>query len=489
MDEFEKDGLQGNEQETAEKDIISEEEVSSDADEITESEGAELYRELEELKDLFQTELDKAMNGEEDDESDESDEADETEEISDEEEEPEEIRICECCGENPCDTSFGEDYPYCTECRKLMKANPFNAMGVLVTLLVLLVTGLALGNMTSNVDAYTNLLTAEEAYMENKLLDAATYYQTYLSSAGTDEGVSVSMRAVRSAAKTMASLGYYSDAKTIVETYFSEKELSKEKNKDYADIIKEYEILTKSSELINKELGEAINGGNFDYEKEIKKADSLIKKYKDNEEYNYTFLEYAKYLLMLVDGQKNEILLEQLKKIEEIDGGKHPWIYLTYLLHTYSKMGDTENADKVFEKCMEINVQENTLYNYYADAYRFCEKPDADKIMEIAQASALNSSQSDYPTYYRAYAVAFLLKGDNEKAMSNITQYLNSCSPTVSDFNLYALCAIANKDEETYKEAESTLKQYGYELSDTVKKCKEGKISVIKALTDKEGQI
>ena len=72
MDEFEKDGLQGNEQETAEKDIISEEEVSSDADEITESEGAELYRELEELKDLFQTELDKAMNGEEDDESDEA---------------------------------------------------------------------------------------------------------------------------------------------------------------------------------------------------------------------------------------------------------------------------------------------------------------------------------------------------------------------------------------------------------------------------------
>ena len=47
MDEFEKDGLQGNEQETAEKDIISEEEVSSDTDEITESEGAELYRELE----------------------------------------------------------------------------------------------------------------------------------------------------------------------------------------------------------------------------------------------------------------------------------------------------------------------------------------------------------------------------------------------------------------------------------------------------------
>lgn len=483
MDELERNDLLPEEAEAEDTP-----EVTAEAEEVKEetavSEEEKLKEELEDLKDLFQSELDKAMNGVEDI-PDGMLIQELEEETEDAEEEEKEVRLCEYCGENPADTSYGEDYPYCSECRKLMKANPLNAIGVLVLLIVLLVTGYSFGNMVKNIDTYITLLDADTAYTSRALTDAANHYQTYLSTATKEN---ISLKAARNAAYTMADLGYYSDAKNIIDTYFSE-DLDKKSNKKLAGITAEYEILMKTSDLINDTFGEALNGGEFDYEDEIEKADKLIEKYKDNEEYNYTFLEYGKYLIMLIDGKDDEVLIKQLQKIEEIDGGKHPWIYLTYLLNTYGNLGDTEKAKEVFDRCLEINTQEISLYNYYANAYRFCEKPDGDKMLEIAEEASKHGSTSSYPVYYRAYALAYLLKGENKLALENITKYLSSCQPTVADFNLYAICAIANNDDETYKEAKSTLEGYGYELSDTVKDCKKGKISVLEAITDKEGQI
>lgn len=491
MDEFEKnDALSDG------GDLKGEVFGKNDSVENPYAEDEKLKEELEDLREMFQNELDKALENEEKEESDfeaESGEMliQELEEIEEEsneaEEEEKEVRYCEYCGENPTDTSFGEDYPYCTECRKLMKANPLNAIGVFVLFVVLLVAGYSFGNMVTNIDTYITLLDADTAYSSRKLTDAANYYQSYISSLSS--GDAVSMRAVKNAALTMADLGYYSDANTLVETYFSEKSLERKSNEKFAQIKSEYAILMKTSDLINDEFGETLNGGEYVYKDEIAKVDKMIEEYKDNPEYNYTFLEYAKYLIMLVDGKDDEVLIKQLQQIEKVDGGKHPWIYLTYLLNTYGNLGDTENADAVFEKCLEVNVQEASLYNYYANAYRFCPEPNADKIIEIADKAAQNNSSSAYPVYYRTYAVAYLLKGENDKALESINKYLSSCSPTVADFNLYALCAVATDDDDTYDEAKSTLEQYGYELSDAVKKCKKGKVTVIEALTDREGGI
>ena len=480
MDELERNDLLPEEEavtaEAQAEEAVKEEETS---------EETKLKEELEDLRDLFQNELDKALSGEENAEGEMLIQELE-EEAQPEAEEEKEVRLCEYCGEKAADTSFGEDYPYCSDCRKLMKSNPLNAIGVLVLLLVFVVTGYTFGNMMKNADTYITLLDADTAYTSRALTDAANYYQSYLSSATKEN---ISYKAVRNAAYTMADLGYYSDAKTIIDSYFTQESLSEKKNEKLAEIYADYDILMRTSDLINDNFGEALNGGKFDYKKEIKKADKLIEEYKDNAEYNYTFLEYGKYLIMLIDGQSDDVLIKQLQKIEEIDGGKHPWIYLTYLLNTYSNLGDAEKATEVFEKCLSINTQEGSLYNYYANAFRFCEKPDADKVMEIAQLAEKNSSKSAYPVYYRTYALANLLKGENEKALENITKYLSSCQPTVSDFNLYAVCAVAAGQNEVYEEAKSTLEGYGYELSETVIKCKEGKITVMEAITDKEGQI
>lgn len=451
----------------------------------------ELKQELEEIRDLFQAELDKANSADEPMPQELIQELDEIPEEEPEEEGEEEIpddELCECCGEKRRSKEHGEDYPYCEDCRNLMKANPFNALGIWILVLILAVAGFALGNTAKNAESYTTLIEADTAYLSKRLNDAAVSYQNYFQSLPSKDNYS--MKAVKNMAKTMATLGYYNNANSLIETYFSDFQLKMPWNSEYVNITKEYEILTKTSEIINENFSSILNGGEYDYEEEIKKADALIEQYKDNEEYSLTFFEYAKYLVMLVDKQSDEVQLAQLLKIEETDGGKHPWIYLTYLLNTYANMGDTENAKRVFETCLELNVQELALYNYYANAYRFADTVDTDKIFEIADLAKQNySSAASEPVYYRIYAIAYLLAGDSKSAMENLTSYLQNCNATVADYNLYALCAIAAGDDEAYADAKETLELYGYELGSQVKKCKKGKLTVQQALCRKGGDI
>lgn len=475
MDEFEKN-LPEAEEENPVGEKRSENEIET---------NAELETELEEIRDMFQTELDKAMNGEENEEV----LIQELDEIEEEAEETEDdgALVCECCGERKRDTSFGEDYPYCTECRELMKANPLNPIGIIMAVIVFIVAGFSLGLMAKNSDSYLGLLDASSAYSQNKLVDAASAYEQYLSSVGADDNVS--MKAVKNTIDIMEKLGYYADAETYINTYFSEAELKLPWNKKYVKIKDDYEVLMATSELINENFADALSGGEFDYEASIKKIDGFIEENEKDKKYNQTFLEYAKYLLMLVHEEDNKTQLEQLLKIEELDKGQYPWIYLTYIMNTCGNLGDTEMAEKYFEKCTAINSQELTAYNAYANAIRFSENPDADKILEVADDAAANASQSSYPTYYRIYAVGYLMQGDSEKALNSMMQYLQNCQQTVSDINLYALCCLAEKDEDGYNEAKETLEMYGYKIGSSVEKYKKGKMTLEQVLLEKGGDV
>ncbi len=471
-----------------EKNLPEAEEENSGGETQNENESevkTELETELEGIRDMFQAELDKEMNGEENQDI-LIQELDEIEEEA-EESEDEDVGVCECCGERKRDTSFGEDYPYCTECRELMKANPLNPIGIIMAVIVFIAAGFSFGLMAKNSESYIDLLDAQAAYSENRLVDAASVYEQYLSSIADDDNVS--MKAVKNTIDIMEKLGYYSDAETYIDTYFSDFELKLPWNKKYVKIKNDYDVLMASSQLINENFGDALNGGDFDYEASIKKIDGFIEDNKKDGKYNQTFLEYAKYLLMLVHEEDDKTQLEQLLKIEEIDEGRYPWIYLTYIMNTYGNLGDIENAKKYFDKCTEINSQELMVYNAYANAIRFSENPDADRILEIARDAAAKASQSSYPTYYRIYAVGYLMKGDSEKALNNMMQYLQNCQQRVEDINLYALCCLAQKDKDGYNEAKQTLETYGYKIGSSVEKYRKGKMTLEQVLLEKGGDV
>lgn len=481
MDELEKkEGLPETENTGAE-------DVSEADTEKKEQSAEELIEELEEIKDMFQRELDKAA---------EEDSAGEIliQELEDFQEEAElfetefdESDLCQCCGEQRRDVSLGDDYPYCNDCRNLMKATPFRFVGVVFLILTMLVSGLALGRAMNNAVEYEAILDADSAYSSGYVVDAIYSYQAYLSTKSADD---VSMKVVKNVSKAFAELGYYSNASAYIDQFFSQAQLKMPWNKKYADIKSEYEILDKTTALINTEFSAALNNGEFDYEEDIAKADKLIAENKESGEYSESFLEYAKFLLMMVDGQPNKTQLEQLKKVEAADSeGKYKWLYTNYLVKAYAREGDEENAKAYYEKALDFNRQEMTAYRNFADVYRFSKSVSAEKILEIAEAAQKVCSQSSYPEYHRIFAVGYALKGDYESALNSMASYLQTCQATVSDYNFYAVCALAGEDKETYKEAKETLKSYGYEFGSVVNQFKKGKITMEEILTDKEGEI
>ena len=159
---------------------------------------------------------------------------------------PEE-ELCTCCGERRRDTSFGEDYPYCTECREVMKASGLRVPAVLMLLLTFVLAGASLYFSTFYIADYSTLMEAEMHYEARELSDAAALYSNYISQkSGADLQTvtgfqdAYSVTAVKQLAKTFSDMGYLGDANEVLTTYLGEKALKRPWNKAYLAMTEEY---------------------------------------------------------------------------------------------------------------------------------------------------------------------------------------------------------------------------------------------------------
>lgn len=496
MDEFKKDEiLEGEDTVCEAAEAANTEDATEPAEnveEITEAvaeeslseEKSELEAELEEIRDMFQKELDAAKEG--------ADEMliQELEADIPAEEEEEPLPLCECCGENPCSQDFGEDYPYCDSCREAMKRYPLRFSGILTLVISLaLIVGTAYLAIPT-MDSWLPALEGYALFKEGKVYSALQSSYSHLSTAEQD---TVSKKLVREAIDGYVSTGYYSDAVNLIETFFTETELKMPWNKKYQKLIVESEVLEETYYAVSAVIEPVANGQKYDYDEIIAELDALkavnpIEEGKSTvtEKYNEVFIEYYKYVVMSVNGKDVDELLTQLKNVEEIGEG-YEWVYLSNLCGMAARAGDEETVNKCFEKAVEINKEDMNAYIAKASYYRFLEAPDADKILEICQEAADNAYGGD--TSYKQYeAIAYLLKGEGAMALEAIEEAISS-SYTVQSCNLYALCGLYNGNTEIYDEMKELLESSGYEISELVTKYKNDKISIEEILADNGGDI
>lgn len=471
-----------------------------------------LNKELEDLRDMFQKELDSeteaAESGAQPDEVQETDESDESsegqliqeldEEPSENEEEQDKIAqedLCECCGENRRDTSLGDDYPYCPRCRELMKANPFNLLGVVAVVVVMVLTGFVTGLLAkTDVSSLNTLLDANMSYDEGKVYSAADLYNTYFSSS---DGKNVSFRAVKNAADLYARFGNFSYAAQIVNSYASKFQLSMPWNRhlnDYGEMQSDYE---KAFSLLNNNFYNLLNGLDFDKKEAEEKVEELIKEEKEkgeNGRYALTYLEFVKYaILSRSEADNYEAQIKQLQVVEETDTNNHQVLYIQQLLSLFSRIGDVENTQLYFDKFMKISKQESSVYGYLADAYVKSGSTNASKLYEIAKQSEENTPYNYFPYYYRIYALAALVDAKYDDALKNAKEFYDNYvdyaqTADSAASNLYALCAVAADDESTYKKIKKDCKSTGITLSKSIEKYKNGKMTITEVLEDKGGE-
>ncbi|MGN1347768.1 MAG: hypothetical protein ACI4VI_02370, partial [Acutalibacteraceae bacterium] len=276
--------------------------VSGEAENAEPTQQDELIEELEGIRSKFQELLDEtaetylAGGDIQDYDDEEEQEKEENEEISSDE-------LCQCCGEKKRDTSFGEDYPYCADCRELMKHSPVSFFGVLALLCVLVLTGVSVYLFgSSNAEIANQALSAESYTMSGKVYSAINAYnqilQPYASSSGLTASTPVPKKVAARYAQTYASLLNYSYANSVVEEFFSESDLKNPVYKKLSEYSEKNDCYSKIMEIINAALQDEKNG-----------ADEICAKLEEirNDEGIDDFLiDYYKYIVVQYFGETAE---------------------------------------------------------------------------------------------------------------------------------------------------------------------------------------
>ncbi len=490
MDELKKDGLLPEEEKEVSEEITEESSVSGEEA----GEQAELMEELENIRDMFQEELDKANAEAEDEEGmliqdlenhGEFDETEEEEEIAPED-------LCQCCEEKRRFKELDEDYPYCEDCRNAMKKYPIRKSGVLAFLFagVLFVASLYVSYPYMN-DALT-VADASANYQSGYVMSALQSYYSYFN--GGKSGAGISKRAFDEIIEGYNKLGYQTNGVQLINTYYSEEDLKKPQNKKYADTVKDAAVLTETYEAVSEITADAFEGKDYDYDGVMAELEALKEakpieegKSEVSEKYNEVFIEYYKFVLMSIAEKPLSEQLDQLKYIDSIGAGQE-WVYLSNYCAIAARLGDEEGVNYSYEKLLEINKEDSTAYLSKANLYRFTETPDADKMIEICEEAKKNLGASDV-SYKHTLAIAYLIKGEGSLALEEIEGLFNAGNYTVQNCNLYALCGLYNGDETIYDDMKSLLANYGYEISELVTQYKKDKITIEEIIKDQGGDI
>lgn len=488
MDENRKDELE------AQEESVKAEEQAADLPEVQETQEAsdaqeqtsELEKELEDIRDMFQQELDNATNEtpliqELEDISEADGEAD-----AEEETEP---RLCECCGENECSDKYGEDYPYCDDCRELMKKYPMRWSGILMTIVMIAVFIASAFASVSYAEDFVTVADAALNYGSGKVMTGMTAYHSYISSASDDK---ISMKAVKDILEGFGKTGYITDAASLIERIYSETQLKMPWNKKYADVLTNSEILTKTYHKVSEIIEPVMYGQEYDYDEIMAGLDALYETTPTEEEgieaYEPLFIEYYRYVVMSFNEEPLEAQLEQLKKVDEINDKDMEWAYLANYCALAARSGDGELVDELYDRLLKINKEDGNAYSAKASYYRWLETPDPDKMLEVCEEAKTNLPTGDI-SYMPTMAIAYLLKGEGAAALETMDEFMAQSAYTVQTCNLYALCAAYNGNEEIYDEMKSILENSGYELSDLVEKYKKDKLTIEEVLADKGGSI
>lgn len=448
------------------------------------SSADDLAKELEEIRDMFQEALDNAGQEET---GEIIQELDDVEEDSAESYEEEEAELCDCCQEAPRSKNYGEGYPYCDNCRQLMKHYPLRISGVISVFAMVILFGLTLYFGGDTMDKTLTVIDAYAFSYQNKMMSTVQSLYSMVSDEKND-----SKSAATLLIDGFVRTGYVNNAKELAEETFSETELKLPWNSKYKKLIDFVNVFLATRDASMGILSDVFSGGEFDYDELAAELDKIADTYYDEEKgikLTSVITEYYKYELLKLSNGDLEAQLEILKGIEAEDkDGLANWIYEPSICEVACKMGDKELAEEYFAKMTQNNAEDMKAYTTMALYYRYLDEPDADAIIELCETAEANAYSGD-TSFYPALVVAYLIKGEGALAYETMTEYMSSNYYTVSNCNLYALCALYCGNTDTYDQMVDTLKNSNYEINELVAKYKDGKATIEEVLAEKRGDI
>ena len=164
--------------ETADKIAVNEDNFGNAVDKSADYSNKALNDELQRLADTFKQELKKAqaMTEEELIKSGII-----IQQYEDEDGVIPEEELCQCCGEQRRDKSFGENYEYCRKCREAMRTYPLSIPGIIALAAMVFVAVVSVFGFASDYSVYDTVRKADNYVSEKKLYSAISTYDEAIS--------------------------------------------------------------------------------------------------------------------------------------------------------------------------------------------------------------------------------------------------------------------------------------------------------------------
>ncbi len=482
--------------EAADKIAVNEDNFGNAVDKSAAYSNKALDEELERLADTFKEELKKAqaMTEEELIKSGII-----IQQYEDEEGVIPEEELCQCCGEQRRDKSFGENYEYCRKCREAMRNYPLSIPGIIVLAAMVFVAVVSVFGFASSYNIYDAVRKAD-SYVSERKLDSAIYLY--------DEAISIFESAEvtpkRLYLKT-AELIYYTmpeniysleDVSARIETGLSSFEMSIPIYNGYKEINRE--VLTMQSTFV--EFYNMMNSEEYadydikdedQYEELMTAVGSIIDKQvvisignNSSEMVNAdeAMVRYCQYMLAYSAG-KYEDSYKYMNVVYELKP-TYLWLYAYELGIVELQKGDAEKAEMFANALYEENIELLDCYVLYSSIGRMT--GNYKKAIEWADKGI--NMLSDNGEVYRMKAMALAAKGDYEEAKKIVDKGLEKQQYShIYMVSLIIENELGNKDK--VEEIKEVMKEEGLEISDRTQKYLKGKITAKEMFTEGTGDV
>lgn len=452
-----------------------------------------LKKELEELKETFQQELDKATAQASASESENIDEL----ETDEKEEELSEDMLCECCGENKRGTKDNPDSHFCPECDKALRRYPFDFLNIIIMIIVIGFSFYACYVFAGNANVYVDALNAQKAEKENMLYTANSDYSALLETMNDKNirGEMVYKRAILNLSK----IGGYQDMEQY-NTSFKNWELKLPHFKSLANAFEDKNAFERTRdtcyEIIYSNIPEnATEPSEVPYDTIITQLEALENQalepvtYSEQdvadglvtttaaysieaETYSRAMISYFKFYTAAISEQPAETQIGFLEEIKN-DYPEMTWLYGPMLGDLYVKAQKDVTDYCAFLK--EVNAEDA-----YADVAMATSLRIQGKYEEsLALCKQKVSENDDYTfEYYRQSALSCLALGEYDNACAAAKSAYENYNYSIQVLDTLALCYAAAGNEDGYSEIEQIFAQNGMTVSDEVKDYKDGKITL-----------
>lgn len=411
---------------------------------------------------------------------------------------PEE-ELCQCCGEQRRDKSFGENYEYCRKCREAMRNYPLSIPGIIVLAAMVFVAVVSVIGFASSYSVYDTIRKADD-YVSAGRLDSALV--TYDEAIVTLESADITPKKLY--LKT-AELVYY----TMPENIYSFAEVNERIEKGLSDfemsipIYSGYKAINREVLTMQSTFAEFYNLMNSEeyvdydikddeqYEKLMTAVGSIIDKQVtisvgDNStemvNADEAMVRFCQYMLAYSAGKYDDSY-KYMNVVYEL-APSHLWLYAYELGIVELQKGDAEKAEMFAKALYNSNVELPDAYVLYSSIERMT--GDYKKAIEWTDKGI--KILSDNSELYRMKAMALAAKGDYEEAKKVVDEGLEKQQYSyIYMTSLIIENELGNKDK--VKEIKATMEDEGLEISERTQKYLKGKITAKEMFTEGTGDV